>query len=50
MKKKALALFLATMTAASLFAGCGNSSSSSSAGSTAKTEEKAEEKKEGPGK
>ena len=43
MKKKALALFLATMTAASLFAGCGNSSSSSSAGSTAKTEEKAEE-------
>ena len=47
MKKKALALFLATMTAASLFAGCGNSSSSSSsAGNTAKTEEKKEETEE----
>ena len=47
MKKKALALFLATMTAASLFAGCGgNSSSSGGSASTAKEETKEEVKEE----
>ena len=46
MKKKALALFLATMTAASLFAGCGGSSGSKDTAKEETTEKTTEAAKE----